>query len=358
MNVPSIPFVNAFALFATFILSFFLVPPLARGEEVVITAVGDIMLSGSGRGTYRREGYVYPFAATSGILRSGDVAIGNLETPLSTGGTEFRGKRYRFRTAPEAAVALKQAGFAVVTLANNHILDYGAAGLSDTIRHLDREGILHCGAGDDLLAARREAVAIIKGKRLIFLSYSLVLPKEFFAGKNRAGTAPGYPSYVVRDIGEARQKADYVIVSFHWGKEMASTPSPIQIETAHRAIDAGADLVIGHHPHVLQGAERYKNGVILYSLGNFAFGSLSAGSSRSAIARVTLDGGVREVELIPLNVLNREVRFQPKRLAGKEGEKVVERFSRISEGFGTKVVTVAGRYLLDFGRLPDHGAPR
>ncbi len=138
-----------------------------------------------------------------------------------------------------------------------------------------------------------------------------------------------------------------MIVSFHWGQEGAATPKRYQVLTARRAVEAGADLVIGHHPHVLQGIESYRNGLIFYSLGNFAFGSLSRNSDRSIIARITLDRGVKEAELIPINVLNHEVRFQPAILKGKRGKNVIERLRAISSMMGTTIRNENGRYLID-----------
>jgi poly-gamma-glutamate synthesis protein (capsule biosynthesis protein) len=324
-------------------------PCPAGGEEIVLNAVGDIMLAGSGAPTYARVGYGYPFAATRHHLQQGDLAIGNLEAPLTSRGQEFRDKRFRFRADPAAATALREAGFTVLTLANNHILDYGYDGLQDTTDLLDRNGILHAGAGETLEAARRAAIFTVKGKQLAFLAYSLTLPKEFYASGSRPGTAPGYPSFFTDDIAKARQTADYVIVSFHWGTERAEQPHSRQIAAAHRAIDAGADVVLGHHPHVLQGIERYKDGVILYSLGNFAFGSLSPSSRQSVIARITLEEGVRDVEFIPLNVQNSTVRFQPRVMAPPGGDAVIAHLNRISAHLGTTIVTSDGRHLLGRG---------
>ena len=321
----------------------------ARGDEIVLNAVGDIMLAGSGTPTYARLGYDYPFAATRRHLQNGDLAIGNLETPLTSRGDEFRDKQFRFRADPAAAIALRQAGFTVLTLANNHMLDYGPAGLQDTIDLLDRHGILHAGAGETLEAARRAVTITVKGKRLAFLAYSLTFPEEFYATISRPGTAPGYTPFFADDIAKARQMADYVIVSFHWGTERAERPHSRQIAAAHQAIDAGADVVLGHHPHVLQGIERYKGSVILYSLGNYAFGSLSPSSRQSVIARITLGEGVREVEFIPLNVLNSTVRFQPRIMEAGRGDAVIANLNRISAHLGTTIVTSDGRHLLDMG---------
>lgn len=321
-------------------------PVSAWPQGVVINAVGDIMLGGRGSSSFARLGYDYPFAATLAELKNSGITIGNLEAPITQNGTEFTGKRFRFKSDPQAAAALKRAGFSVLTLANNHMLDYGKTGLQETRRHLARNGILSTGAGENLTAARTEAVISTGGKKVAFLAYSLTRPEEFYAGKNRAGTAPGYPPHFGSDIARVRAGADYVIVSFHWGREMATAPRPYQMAVAHRAIEAGADLVLGHHPHVLQGIERYKNGLILYSLGNFAFASVSPGAARSVIARVTLDEGIKEVELIPLNVQNSVVRFQPRVATGQDGQRVMDHLNRISRDLGTLIVNDAGRYLV------------
>lgn len=320
--------------------------PPAKAEEIVINAVGDIMLAGSGGATLQRLGCDYAFAATSPELHKGDIAVGNLEAPLARGGTEFTFKKFRFRADPQCASSLKRAGFSVLTLANNHMMDYGDAALLETLQHLGSNNILSTGAGHNLSAARHKTVFQVKGARIAFLAYSMTLPVEFFAATDHAGTAPGYPLYYKEDIAQAKATADYVIVSFHWGLEGSATPHQFQTAAAHAAIDAGADVVLGHHPHVLQGIERYKTGIIFYSLGNFAFGSISPSAGRSVIARITLDGGVKAVELVPLNVLNNEVRFQPKPLRGKRGKAVIEHLNQISRDMGTIIVGSGGRYLV------------
>ena len=322
-------------------------PSFAR--EIVINVVGDIMLAGSGSKTFKRVGYDYPFAATAAELKKGDIVIGNLESPIARGGEEFLNKKYRFRSAPQTAAALKNAGFSIVTLANNHMMDFGRTALEETRRYLDGAGISYAGAGESLDEARKGAIITVKGIKVAFLAYSLTLPEEFYATADRPGTAPGYFRFYREDIAEARKVADYVVVSFHWGTESRDMPNPYQVTAAHCAIDAGADVVIGHHPHVLQGIECYRKGVVLYSLGNFAFGSASKSSDRSVIARVYLDNGVKGVELIPLNVLNRDVHFQPRVLSGKKGQRVIDHLNRISRRWNTEIAEVHGRFLVEVG---------
>lgn len=321
-------------------------PVAVMAEPVVITSVGDIMLAGSGEKTYAIKGYDYPFAAIRHILRQGDIVIGNLEAPITVASNKFIEKKFRFKTNPKAAAALKNAGFTHLSLANNHILDFGAEGLRETLKLLDQCEINHAGAGSDISSARKAGKTSVKGLKISFLSYSLTYPEEFFAGKDRFGTAPGYAQIISADIELEKKTADCVIVSFHWGGEGLDKPKPYQIATAHKAVDAGADIVIGHHPHVLQGVELYGKGVIFYSLGNFTFGSSSKSAQRSMIARIIFDSGIKEIEIIPLNVLNDEVRFQPKPLEGKRAEKVAKTVNSLSIPLGSRITGINGRHLV------------
>src|SRR6185369_7938372 len=175
---------------------------------------------------------------------------------------------------------------------------------------------------------------------------SLTRPVEFFAAKQRPGTAPGWESIFLDDIALARSKADFVIVSFHWGQEGSDTAQPCQRTAAHRAIEAGADVVIGHHPHVLQGVERYKKGIIFYSLGNFAFASRSKTSDVSAIIRLRLNDKSREAEILPLDVLSSRVHFQPALLSGLQAEAVIDRLNELSRPLGSSIVTRGNSFFI------------
>jgi poly-gamma-glutamate synthesis protein (capsule biosynthesis protein) len=332
------PFLFLFCLFL-------LLPQGTAAEAVTINAVGDIMLAGSGAAFFKKHGYDYPFAGTETVLQQADIVTGNLESPIADSGEEFTDKKFRFRTDPAAAPALKKAGFTHLSLANNHILDFGAAALGETRKLLSYQGITSSGAGTDLTSARKESIVTVKGKRIAFLSYSLTYPAEFFATVSSPGTAPGFAQFFIKDITRVKALADHVIVSFHWGTEGSNYPKEYQKVTARRAIDAGADIILGHHPHVLQGIEYYKEGVIFYSLGNFAFASMSRTADRSIIARITIDDGIKEVEIIPLNVINSEVCFQPKVLSGAAAARVSRRLDNLSSGMGTAIVSIDGRYV-------------
>lgn len=189
----------------------------------------------------------------------------------------------------------------------------------------------------------------IKGKKIALLGYSLTQPLEFFATDTQGGTAPGWKKFVHDDISRIRPQVDYVMVSFHWGKEASGRVQPYQQQAAHTAIDAGADAVIGHHPHVLQGVERYKQGIIFYSLGNFAFASKSTTAETSALIRFRLDGQRKSAEIIPLDVLYRRVKFQPRRVSGGQATQVIDTLNRLSQPFVTSITQqLDGRYLIPF----------
>jgi poly-gamma-glutamate synthesis protein (capsule biosynthesis protein) len=335
------------ALVITVILLFAL-PLCTYGGEIVISAVGDIMLAGKWAPLLRKKGYDHPFGGVAAALADSDVNLANLESPIASGGREYTSKRFRFRAEPEVAKAIRKAGFNLVNLANNHSMDFGGKALAETMANLEAAGIAWIGAGEDLAEARKMALFTVKGKKIAFLGYSLTQPVEFFAAGQRPGTAPGYEHIFIPDIARARREADYVIVSFHWGKEGRSVPLPLQRSIAHKAIDAGADVIIGHHPHVLQGIERYGKGIIFYSLGNFTFASMGTATGQSAIIRLRLDDARREAEILPLDVLNRRVGFQPRLLSGKPAANVIEQLNFLSKPLNTEIKFQNNSYVVRF----------
>jgi poly-gamma-glutamate synthesis protein (capsule biosynthesis protein) len=316
-----------------------LLPVLAEEapqDEFTIAAVGDIMLGGRAEPVLRGRGPAYPFRSVLPVLKQADVIVGNLESPISTRGEAVKNKKFTLRAGPIAVDALKEAGIRVVTLANNHAMDFGPLALQDTLTSLSENGILFSGAGMNLDDARSPALLRIGGRTLAFLSYSLTFPLEFFAAPARPGTAPGYADYVQEDIQKARGMADIVVVSFHWGAEVMFAAKDYQIALGRQAIDWGADLVLGHHPHVLQELELYKGRLIAYSLGNFVFGSESDRTNASIILLCTFKGNTFvKAEAVPLDVNNYRVRYQPRILAGAEGTAVLDWLAEASARFKT-----------------------
>ena len=317
--------------------------------EFTIAAVGDIMLGGTATPELERFGYDYPFEQVREWLQRADLVFGNLEGPLTTGGQPATQKQYVFRSPPDkTAPALARAGIRVVSLANNHSMDYGREGLIDTMRALDQAGIRHTGAGETLAAARRPAIVEVQGTRVAFLAYSLTFPEEFWATSDTPGAAFGHEHHMRADVAAARKQADVVIVSFHWGREGTTVLRDYQTQLGRAAIDAGAAAVLGHHPHILQAVEHYRQGVILYSLGNFVFGSYSADAIRSVIAMLTFsERRLQRVQLLPINVKNADVVFQPRPLAGAEADEVVRTLQNLSTLQGTNLVGRQGVAVLE-----------
>lgn len=330
------------------------IPP--TNAPTTVAAVGDIMLGGTARPELRRYGYDYPFEHVATLLQDADIAFGNLEGPLTDAGAPEGDKQYVFRSPPAKVVpALKRAGFDVLSLANNHSLDYGPHGLADTEAALRAHGIAAIGAGVDARAARAPAVVEARGKKLGFLAYSLTLPENFFATDNRPGTAFGHEDQVRADVAALKSRVDFVLVSFHWGQEGKTELRDYQVRVGHAAIEAGAHAVIGHHPHILQGVERYRDGVILYSLGNFVFGSYSRSAIRSVVAQLLFDDrGLREVRLVPINVNNIAFNFQPKLLSPEAAAVSVTHLQTLSRPLGTELANEDGVAVL---RLPVVATP-
>jgi len=318
--------------------------PEAALPTFSLMAGGDVTPAGGLAGYMERSGPDYPYVHLASFFKTADIGLVNLECPLSLRGKALRGKKFTFRGHPNAALALRRAGITAVSLANNHILDYGPLALADTLQALNSAGVAHAGAGKNLSASRRPAVlALPGGQTVAILSYSLTYPDAYWATAKKNGTAPGDLHMVQADVNSASAWATAVVVCFHWGGELISEPRTYQIDLGHAAIDAGAALVVGTHPHILQGVEWYNDGVILYSLGNLAFGGgHSRDAVRSALMRVvfTAEGEVESVQARGLCVDNDRTRFQPVPLTGSENLFLVQMLGRLSQPWGTRVTLV------------------
>lgn len=248
-----------------------------QADTVSLLFAGDIYLSDHVLSAYERGGGI------GGVLDSGylqiieqaDIFMANQEFPFSNRGTPETDKQFTFRLPEEKVSMMQEIGPDIVALANNHALDYGKEALSDTIRVLDEAGILHAGAGENLDEAKALKTIEAGGKTFGFLAASRVFPKGYWAaGPDHPGMLTAYDSTVLlEEIRKAKESCDFLTVYVHWGIERKTEPESYQRTLGQQYIDAGADLVIGSHPHVLQGIEYYKGKPIVYSLGNFIFGS-------------------------------------------------------------------------------------
>jgi poly-gamma-glutamate synthesis protein (capsule biosynthesis protein) len=233
-------------------------------QETKILFVGDVMMTRSVEKKIRdlNKKYIFPFINILDYLKSFDYVIANLEGPISENGVKV-GSKYSFRMNPDVTKALNESNINIVNLANNHIFDYGKIAFEDTLKNLDKNNIKYFGISYEPLVIEKN------GTKIGFLGFSDFL-KHLEVRENKMGIA------VINDkmseiIKKAKEKVDVLIVSFHWGEEYQKLANERQRRLAKIAIDSGADLVIGHHPHVIQNVEKYNGKFIFYSLGNFVF---------------------------------------------------------------------------------------
>lgn len=260
----------------------------ANAETVRLVFAGDIMLD-DGPGRFIASGGD-PFAPFASELSLADYTIGNLECPIAESGTVNEGKIVAFRADPRVVPLLKK-HFNALALANNHSGDYGKTAFIETMTHLDSAGIRRFGGGRNLTEAHAPLWIEKNGLRIAILSYNEYKPRSFEAGADHPGIAWSEDSQVINDIRAARQSgADLVIPFMHWGWERETNPTERQRTLARRMIDVGADVVVGGHPHVTQGAEYYKGHLIVYSLGNFVFDGFDYPEGKQGwLLRLTLD---------------------------------------------------------------------
>ncbi|MEK3672447.1 CapA family protein [Paenibacillus sp. FSL R10-2771] len=248
-------------------------PENSSGGTVKLNFAGDVIFAGKVAELLQKKGYDYSYSALDGMFKKDDLTVVNLETPITTGGVGAANKQFVFKGAPEALDALKSAGVDAVNLANNHTLDQGEEGLLDTLKHLSKRGIPYVGAGKNSKEAYSAQYFERQGIKIALLGFTRVMPViEWKAEAGKPGLASVYDSAeALKAIAAAKQQADLVVVVVHWGKERMEQYDKTQQTLGHSFIDAGADLVMGGHPHVLQGIEPYKGKWIAYSTGNFIF---------------------------------------------------------------------------------------
>jgi len=276
------------------------VPPLKvinenvkdNAKEISFTFVGDIMLDRNVENSVHKNGYgdfSFIFENVDFLAKS-DITFGNLEGPMSDKGRDL-GNLYSFRMNPLITLSLKGAGFDVLSVANNHSADWGEEAFVDTLNRLKLSGIVSVGGGMDKNDAESLKIIEKNGHRVGFIAFSDVGPKWFEAKDNKPGILLAKVELVEELIKKAKYQTDYVVVSFHFGNEYETVISGRQEELARSAINAGANIVVGHHPHVVQKIELYNGGLIAYSLGNFIFDqNFSEETMEGALLNVVFEG--------------------------------------------------------------------
>ncbi|MEN6313637.1 MAG: CapA family protein [Clostridiaceae bacterium] len=322
--------------------------------ELRFLAVGDIMLGrGVGMRLQKAGNYEMAFEKVASLLKQGDIVFANLESPFteSTHCLDKKGKIV-LKAKPEASKALTSAGFNLLSLSNNHMLDYYETGLFDTMKVLEENHISYAGGGKNLEEARKPAIIEKNGLKIGLLAYTDMAELIFagnpylsFAAKaDKSGLVPRKYETVREDIMKLRGQVDLLAVSLHWGTEDSFTVTPEQIEFARKLIDDGADIILGHHPHQFQGMEIYKGKPILYSMGNFLFDQNDPENMESFIIDMKYKGTeLTELSAIPVRILDKSyVEVQ----TGQNAVNILERQANLCTKLGTIPLTDADKLVI------------
>ena len=274
-------------------------------KEIVLMAVGDVMLDRGVEYKIRETGnndFRFPFLKISSYLRGADLLFGNLESVVSDKGKKV-GSIYSFRADPRAVEGLVYAGFDVLSVANNHVFDYGREAMEDSFFRIKEAGMEYVGGGLTENSARQGVVKEVRGTKISFLGYNNQGSPYWKAEGNKSGIN-WISEEIAGDIKEAKEKSDLIVVSFHYGTEYQEIPSETQKKFSYLAIDSGADLVVGHHPHVIQPVEKYKKGWIAYSLGNFVFDQyFSEKTMKGLLLEITIRGKeIKDVNSVKVKI--------------------------------------------------------
>jgi poly-gamma-glutamate capsule biosynthesis protein CapA/YwtB (metallophosphatase superfamily) len=339
-------------------------------REYSLLFTGDIMPWDRMAGLLQQHGVSYPYANVLPLLQTADLTIGNLEGPVAVKARR-KDYDYSYKVPPQTLPGLRDAGFDFMNLANNHSLDCGQEGLRETIAELRAAGIRHFGAGESAQAAAQPALFDLAGTRIALLG--AICPETYFddwedaqqpgdyerlmmimrerlgAGEERPGMIIATPWTVRQLVQRAARQADLVILNLHFGVRYQRAVTPRQRLLARCAVDAGADLVVGHHAHIWQPVELYRGVPIVYGLGNFAFGSGNSQAVEGMLLRVVLEkGAFSRLDFFPLYTRNRssEVNYQAKAIAGVAAAKVIGQLAALSRPLGASIVFAEG-----YGRM-------
>jgi len=280
---------------------------MSAKRRIRLAAAGDVMLAREVGQHFAAARDDFGMADVRSLLEGFDIVCMNLESPVGTRGSPDpdQDPHITFRAAPQALDVLRNLGVTLVSLGNNHALDYGGECLGETLDLLDAAGIKWVGAGRNYREANRPLLLERNGCRVAFLSYAFIYSANTrMASKRSAGVADHRLSRILPRIRELRRAGYDVVVTLHWGKEYSFYPLPYQMRQARRMIDCGASLILGHGPHYPQGIEQYGGTQIVYSLGNFIFDEPHKFANRSFIYGAQLDasGMLRQSEIFPVHL--------------------------------------------------------
>lgn len=322
--------------------------PAPAPKRVSLIAVGDLMTDRNVGDAIARNGYRSILAEVRNLTSAADLSFANLECPLSTVGSHDP-NNCCFRAQPSTVKVLVDGGFDIVSLANNHSLNAGREGIVQTYDVLDRQQISYCGAWRDK-AHSGEPTVLQAGEGPLSFAFIGATDLSFDCGSyNKVAKDRGN---LIAQVRAARKRADLVCVSLHWGDEYQTLPNKRQVGTAHAAIDAGADLILGHHPHVLEGIEVYRGKPILYSMGNFVFDQREGERMESAIFRLDYTQG-SGWQICARPIWIPRPRLGPVFPSAARRGKILTRLEKISKPLGTTLQIKDGKAWL---RIPEDAA--
>jgi poly-gamma-glutamate synthesis protein (capsule biosynthesis protein) len=322
-------------------------PPPPRALN--LTAVGDIMLDRSVEKIIKQTSCKWVIQGVAADLAAADLAFANLESPLSTVGYHDP-PDCAFRANPAYIKVLTLAGIDLVSFANNHCTDPGREGYLQTLQHLDDAGIKYVGAARNRAQASWLRIMTVNGLKIGFLAYTDL---DFPVGC--PSRVPSDLSKHREQIAAAKNKCDLLIVSYHWGQEYWDHPCDRQKKVGHAAIEAGADAILGHHPHVLEGIEAYRGHPILYSMGNFIFDMRQGPKMESAIFKLRyLEGKGWTVKVVPVYLPPN--RMGPEYPPAEKRDAILRRFAGYCKALGTTTQTEQGALIVQ-AAAPTPGEP-
>ncbi|WP_214327234.1 CapA family protein [Nonomuraea sediminis] len=268
--------------------------PVRESRPYTISFGGDVHFEGTLRG--RLSDPATALGPIAQVLRKSDLAMVNLETAITEGGTPAPGKQFTFRAPATAFAALKGAGVDVASMANNHGMDYMQGGLADSLAAIKRAKFPVVGIGKDEDAAYKPFTRTVNGNRVAIIGATQVLDAEFVQSWTAGPGKPGLASAknearLLEAVQDARKSADTVIVHLHWGTELQKCPNQAQLALAPKLVKAGADVVVGGHAHILLGAGYLNDSYVSYGLGNFVFYNSTRGTTgRTGVLTLTIKG--------------------------------------------------------------------
>jgi poly-gamma-glutamate capsule biosynthesis protein CapA/YwtB (metallophosphatase superfamily) len=315
--------------------------------SVSVISVGDVYI--------KRKNPQSAFQKMKPVFEKSDLVFANLETPLTDRETPALGRLVPLKTTPAMVEGIVHAGVDIVSLANNHTTDYGPAGLVDTMNILDENDTCHVGAGHNFAESHNPELIEKKGVKIAFLAYECTIWSFGAEGKEKIPGAAklnvssllasphidkGDLKVMKEDVRKAKETADVVVASFHWGVDLSCTVAPHQKAMAYQAVDSGADVILGHHPHRLQGIEVYNGKVIFYSLGNILFDMMFQFPQNTVAAETILsEKGLEEAYVHPIYITKSENDlFDPTIPDVGNFEAIVSELKELSEEFGTNFV--------------------